>query len=65
APAGAVFAAASHVPERVRSLLAEGPGGEAHSKYLLWGLALAAVSASMACVLFAEPLHHALETILG
>ena len=65
APVGAVFAAASQVPERVRSVLDEGPGGEAHSKVLLWGLCLLAISAAVAWVLFAEPLHHALETILG
>lgn len=65
APAGAVFAAASHVPERVQSLLDEGPGGEAPSKYLLWALFGAALGAAAACALFSGPVHHALETILG
>jgi Zn-dependent protease with chaperone function len=65
APAGAVFAAASHLPERVHSMLGEGPGGETPSKYMLWGMACAALWAAGAFVLFAEPLHHALETVLG
>jgi Zn-dependent protease with chaperone function len=64
-PAGVVFAAASCVPERIVAVLEEGPGGEARSKLMLATLALAAASAVLAWVAFAEPIHHVLETLLG
>ena len=64
-PAAAVFAAASHVPQRVVALLDEGPCGEKPSKHLLSALGLAAAFFGLACVAFAEPLHHLLETLLG
>jgi Zn-dependent protease with chaperone function len=65
APAGAVFAAAHHVPSRVRAVLAEGPDGATHAKFLLWCLCGTTAAVITVFVLFAEPLHHALETILG
>lgn len=65
APEGAVFAAMSHVPERVESVLSEEPGGEKHSRQLMIAAALAAAIFTGACGLFAEQLHHTLETILG
>ena len=65
APEWAVFAAASHVPERIESLLREEPGGERHSRHLLIVFAAASVFFAIACGAFAGPIHHTLETILG
>ena len=65
APMGAGFAAASHVPERVVSVLREEPGGESGSRRLLLLMVVVSLSFVAACVAFAEPLHHALETLLG
>lgn len=65
APEGAVFAAVSHVPERVESVLRDEPGGEGPSRRLMLAAALASAVFTMACGLLSEPLHHALETILG
>ncbi|MHB8873244.1 MAG: M48 family metalloprotease [Myxococcaceae bacterium] len=65
APEGAAFAAASHLPERIESVLREEPGGERHSRRLLIVLAVASALFAMACGAFAGPVHHALETILG
>jgi Zn-dependent protease with chaperone function len=65
AHAAAVFAAASHVPERIRALLDEGPSGERPSRILSWLVLLVAACAAALFAVFAEPLHHALETILG
>lgn len=65
APAGAVFAAASNVPQRIESLLTEESGGEHTARRVVFSLSFAAVLFAVACAVFAEPLHHALETILG
>jgi hypothetical protein len=65
APVGAVFAAASHVPERVVSVLREEPGGERGSRRLLLLAVVVSLSFAIACAAFAEPVHHALETLLG
>jgi Zn-dependent protease with chaperone function len=66
APAAAVFAADSHVVERVGALLAtsarEGKGPATRLVRTAWGLValLLILGAS-----FAAPLHHLIETILG
>ncbi len=65
APAGAVFAAARHVPQRIESLLREEPDGHGRSRRLVLLLSLSAGALCVACAVFAEPLHHALETLLG
>lgn len=65
APAGAVFAAASDVPERVESLLRDEPDGREASRVLARVMAIASIALAAACVRFAGPLHHALETLLG
>lgn len=65
APEGAVFAAGSHVAARIDSLLAGEPGGERAARVLLWALAGGVALLALAGGLFAEPLHHALETLLG
>jgi Zn-dependent protease with chaperone function len=65
AHSGAVFAAASHLPSRIQALLAEGPDGSTCARRLLWGVLVGTATVLTACVLFAEPLHHALETLLG
>lgn len=65
APAGALFAASGDVPERVRSVLSEEPGGERPARHLVRWAAAAGVALTVACGVFAEPLHHLLETILG
>lgn len=65
APVGAVFAAANHVPQRIESVLREEPDGRAASHRLAVLLALAAAALCVACGVYAEPLHHALETLLG
>ena len=65
APEGAAFAAASHVPERIESVLREEPGGKRPSRHLLIGFVALSVFFAIACGVFAGPIHHLLETILG
>lgn len=65
APAGARFAADSHVPERVKSVLSEEPGGEVTAWRLVCALSLGFLAFAVGCANFAEPLHHLFETILG
>lgn len=65
APAGAVFAAANDVPQRIESVLREEPSGRPASRRLAFLLTFAALSLAVACAVFAAPLHHALETLLG
>ncbi len=65
APAGARFAADGYVPERVKSVLSEEPGGEATARHLVFAFSLAFLTFAVGCASFAEPLHHLLETILG
>ena len=65
APEGAVFAAASHVPERIESVLREEPGGERRSRHLVIAFTALSVSFAIACGAFAGPIHHLLETIFG
>lgn len=65
APAGAIFAAANDVPERITSLLRDEPSGRPAARRLAFSLAFAAISLALACAVFAQPLHHALETLLG
>ncbi|MCP4676065.1 MAG: M48 family metalloprotease [Deltaproteobacteria bacterium] len=65
ATAVAVFAAASNVTQRVHSLLNHEPGGEPVARSLAGFSIAATVLAAAACMIFAESLHHILETILG
>jgi Zn-dependent protease with chaperone function len=65
APEGAVFAAASHVTERIESVLREEPSGESHARRLLIVFAVVSALFAIACAVFAGPIHHTLETILG
>lgn len=65
APEGAVFAAVSHVPERVESVLRDEPGGEGASRRFILAAAVASAIFTIACGLLSQPLHHTLETILG
>jgi beta-lactamase regulating signal transducer with metallopeptidase domain len=51
--------------ERVQSLLAEQPAGEQAARTLGRAMTGTAVAIGLAAVALAEPLHHALETLLG
>jgi Zn-dependent protease with chaperone function len=65
APAGAVFAAACGITERVHSLLdGEPDGGHGATRLLGWAL-VAGIGVALASAAFSEQLHHLLETILG
>ena len=65
APAGAVFAAACHVTDRVHSLLDGEPDGAPGAARLSWGFLAAGTGIALAAAALAEQLHHFLETILG
>jgi Zn-dependent protease with chaperone function len=65
APEGAVFAAASHVPERIESVLREEHDGEQSSRLLLIVLSVVSLVVAIVCTTFAGTIHHTLETILG
>jgi Zn-dependent protease with chaperone function len=64
-PAMAVFAAACHVSERVHSLFDQPDSGNPAAKKLLLVLMLCMSAVALGAALFAESLHHLLETILG
>lgn len=65
APAGAVFAAACSITERVHSLLdGESDGGQSATRLMGWSL-VGGIGVALASALFSEQLHHLLETILG
>ena len=64
-PAGAVFAAACSITERVHSLLNAEPDGAGSATRLSWWFFGAGVGLALASAAFSEPLHHVLETILG
>ena len=64
-PAMAVFAAACHVSERVHSLFDQPGSGNPAAKKLLLVLMLGMGAVALGAALFAELLHHLLETILG
>ncbi len=65
AAAVAVFAAASNVKDRVHSLLDHEPGGEPDARKMAAFFLALSILSTAACMLFAESLHHILETILG
>ncbi len=65
APAVTVFAAACHVSDRVHSLFNQRASGRSAARRLVVALFVASVCVAISCVLFAESLHHVLETILG
>lgn len=65
APAGAVFAAACSITDRVHSLLnAEPDGARGTAQLSRWFLGLGS-GLALACAAFSEQIHHLLETILG
>ena len=65
-PAVAAFAAACHVSDRVHSLFEYPPdSGNPAAKKLQGGLMLGMGAVALGAALFAESLHHLLETILG
>jgi hypothetical protein len=66
APAvGVAFASPAGVVERVEALLAPLPTGELMARRIARGLWLSLTACALAAALFADPLHHALETLLG
>ena len=65
APAGAVFAAACHVTDRVHSLLDGEPDGALGATRLSWLFLGAGTGIALAAAALSEQLHHLLETILG
>jgi hypothetical protein len=65
APAGAVFAAACRVTERVVALLDQAPVGLQPASRLSWLAGLACLSFAAGCTVVSAPLHHLIETILG
>ncbi len=65
APAGALFAAACSVTDRVQSLLDGEPDGALGATCLSWCFLGAGVGAALVSVVFSDQLHHLLETILG
>jgi Zn-dependent protease with chaperone function len=64
-PAGAVFAAACHVTDRVHSLLDGEPDGALGAVRLSWWVLGVGVGIALAAATLSEQLHHILETILG
>jgi Zn-dependent protease with chaperone function len=65
APAGAVFAAACHVTERVHSLLDGEPDGARDARRLTSAFLSVGAGVALAAATLSEQLHHLLETILG
>lgn len=65
APAGLAFASPAGVVERVEALLAGVPAGTAAARRVTLGLSFLVTSLAALAALFADPLHHALETLLG
>ena len=65
APAAAAFAANCNITDRIQSLFCPAEGGKPAASRLDVVLVVATAVAASACVRFAAPLHHALETILG
>ncbi len=65
APAGAVFAAACSITDRVHSLLNSEPDGARGAARISWWFLGSAVGLALASAVFSEQLHHFLETILG
>lgn len=64
-PAGAVFAAACDVTDRVHSLLDGEPDGARAASRLLWWTLVGALGVAVAAAVWSADLHHFLETILG
>lgn len=65
APAAAVLAAGCSVSDRVESLFQQRGSGETAARKIVIFLLVASTMATAACLLFAEALHHTIETILG
>jgi Zn-dependent protease with chaperone function len=65
APAGVAFASPAGVIERVEALLADSPADSGAARRFTRGVWIAIAGLGVTAAVFADPLHHALETLLG